>query len=279
VGGRLYFNDALSTTPSFTVSTPFFQQIVDRWVLDGLVSEVTPWNVEISSSEINSLVNNQPEYTVKPNMTALVDSLLKGLTVRLNTTVSDVEKNGQQWRLFDFDGGYLGQFDSVIFSAATASVYDLIAPSNLLSTHIKNINYSSVWCVNLTLKDKNQIEFDHALFVDSSLASCFIVGDNDIILIASPEWSEKFSALSSDQVAQLLSEEFYKLMHMDEHLVIKKTAKYWPTKSPINTLGKDCLFDESIGFGACGDWCTSPRIEGAVLSGFSIADRMMKYFS
>ena len=33
----------------------------------------------------------------------------------------------------------------------------------------------------------------------------------------------------------------------------------------------------SKAIGACGDWCTAPRIEGAVLSGFSMADRVMKY--
>jgi len=37
------------------------------------------------------------------------------------------------------------------------------------------------------------------------------------------------------------------------------------------------LFDEQSSIGACGDWCTSPRIEGAVLSGFSMADRVMKF--
>ena len=51
----------------------------------------------------------------------------------------------------------------------------------------------------------------------------------------------------------------------------------WKHALPINTLDQDCLFDETAALGACGDWCTSPRIEGAVLSGFSMADRIMKF--
>ena len=53
----------------------------------------------------------------------------------------------------------------------------------------------------------------------------------------------------------------------------------WKHALPINTFDQDCLFDEPVALGACGDWCTSPRIEGAVLSGFSMADRVMKYIN
>ena len=46
---------------------------------------------------------------------------------------------------------------------------------------------------------------------------------------------------------------------------------------PINPIREDSLFDERKAIGACGDWCTAPRIEGAVLSGYSMADRVMKH--
>jgi hypothetical protein len=58
---------------------------------------------------------------------------------------------------------------------------------------------------------------------------------------------------------------------------VSSNVHCWKHATPINTLDQDCLFDERYAMGACGDWCTSPRIEGAVLSGFSMADRIMKY--
>jgi predicted NAD/FAD-dependent oxidoreductase len=51
----------------------------------------------------------------------------------------------------------------------------------------------------------------------------------------------------------------------------------WKHALPINPIDEDSLFDDAQAIGACGDWCTAPRIEGAVLSGFSMADRIMKY--
>jgi len=35
-----------------------------------------------------------------------------------------------------------------------------------------------------------------------------------------------------------------------------------------------CWFDERLWIGACGDWCTGGRVEGAFLSGMAIAGRI-----
>jgi len=279
VGGRLCWNEHLSTTPSFTVSTPFFQQIVDRWIMDGLVTERQAWNVEILDTEMHTLSNDQPDYVVLPNTIALVQNLFTDIPVELNTEVTEMEIRDNKWRLFDFDGTYLGQFDSVIFSSAVPSLYELVKPSKNLLTQFKKLEFSSVWSVVLTLKDDVKDPYDSALFLDSALASSFYTDDNQLVLNATPEWSEKYSALPHEQVAEALRTVYCEHTQTNVDRIVSATAKFWPNKAPINTLGQDCLFDESLGLGACGDWCTSPRVEGAVLSGFSIADRVMKHFS
>lgn len=279
VGGRLYLSETLSTTPSLTVSTPFFQQIVERWVIDGLVCERNAWHVEISAAEINTLNASEAEYIIKPNAVSLVKHLLNDSSVELNVEVSDIEKRGDQWQLFDFDGGYLGLFDSVIFSAATPAQYDLVRSSDLLSKQFKQIQYSSVWSVVLDLDEDMSVAYDNAIFMGSALSSCFYDDTHSLVLIATPEWSEKYSALPASQAAEKLQSIFCDLTQTNKKDIQSSIAKFWAYKTPINILGEDCLFDETTGLGACGDWCTAARIEGAVLSGFSIADRIMKYFS
>lgn len=279
VGGRLYLSKEISTTQSFTVSTPFFQAIVDRWSLDGVVSEISRWHVEIAEGETYNLDANQAEYSVKPNLAQLVTQLLNDIDVRLNSEVVEIEQSGDKWRLFDFDGNYLGLFDSVIISAATPSQYGLVDSVPSLLNQIKSIQYSTVWSVTLDIQEGTQVPFDQASFIDSSLSSCSKISDGKMILQATPEWSEKYSALSKQQVGLELKQTFCEQTQIDDKLVDVSQVKYWPFKSPINTINEDCLFDDASGFGVFGDWCTSPRIEGAVLSGFSIADRVMKYFS
>jgi len=279
VGGRLYLSDQLSTTASFTVSTPFFQQIVDRWLMDGLVYEKPAWNVEISSSEMLTLNSNQAEYAVKPNMLELVQSLLEGVAVRLNAEVIEIERRNNQWRLFDFAGGYLGQYDCVILSSSASSIIDLAKSSQYLSEKLKKIEFSPVWNAVLTLKNEASTPYDSALFTESVIASSYYDGSNAIVLMATPEWSEKYSALSQQQAAELLMTQYCEQTQTDPSTIVNTSAKFWPNKAPINILGEDSVFDAELGLGACGDWCTSPRVEGAVLSGFSMADRVMKYFS
>ena len=279
VGGRLYLTDQLSTTASFTVSTPFFQQIVDHWLLEGNVYEKHAWNVEILGSETLTLNSDQIEYVVRPNMVELVKNLLEGITVRCNAEVVEMERKNNLWRLFDFDGGYLGQYDCVILSSSESSIIDLAKSSPLITEKLNKIEFSPVWNVVLTLQDGVSDPYDSALFIESAIASCYYDGSNSIVLMATPEWSEKYSALSKEQAAQHLMLQYCEHTQTDPASIVNSKAKFWLKKAPINTLGEDSVFDAELGLGACGDWCTAPRVEGAVLSGFSMADRVMKYFS
>ncbi len=74
-----------------------------------------------------------------------------------------------------------------------------------------------------------------------------------------------------------LLEAFWEATDIPEKKPISSSVHCWKQAAPINPINEDSLFDESAAIGACGDWCTAPRIEGAVLSGFSMADRVMKH--
>ena len=72
---------------------------------------------------------------------------------------------------------------------------------------------------------------------------------------------------------------FWEACDIAEQKPISSSVHCWKQAVPINPINQDSLFVESESIGACGDWCTAPRIEGAVLSGFSMADRVMKHIS
>ena len=74
-----------------------------------------------------------------------------------------------------------------------------------------------------------------------------------------------------------LLDAFFEACGVEPRKPTSSNVHCWKHALPINTLEQDCLFDEANAIGACGDWCTAPRIEGAVLSGFSMADRVMKF--
>ena len=74
-----------------------------------------------------------------------------------------------------------------------------------------------------------------------------------------------------------LLDAFWEATDVSANEPISASVHRWRHALPINPINEDSLFDEAAAIGACGDWCTAPRIEGAVLSGFSMADRVMKY--
>ena len=74
-----------------------------------------------------------------------------------------------------------------------------------------------------------------------------------------------------------LLDAFWEATDLEARKPATATVHCWKHAKPINPISEDCLFVEELAIGACGDWCTAPRIEGAVLSGFSMADRVMKY--
>jgi hypothetical protein len=97
------------------------------------------------------------------------------------------------------------------------------------------------------------------------------------ILHATPEWSMQYVASFRGRVMHALLDAFWEATDLPVRKPLSTSVHCWKHALPINPISEDSLFDEAKALGACGDWCTAPRIEGAVLSGFSMADRVMKY--
>jgi predicted NAD/FAD-dependent oxidoreductase len=49
----------------------------------------------------------------------------------------------------------------------------------------------------------------------------------------------------------------------------------WRFAQPDPPLAMNCLFAEEQRIGVAGDWCGGPRVEGAFLSGLSLAERIL----
>jgi hypothetical protein len=52
-------------------------------------------------------------------------------------------------------------------------------------------------------------------------------------------------------------------------------AHRWRYALPTQPLPDRCLFDGDSNMGACGDWCSGPRVEGAFLSGAALAEGLL----
>ena len=267
-----------------TVSNPLFLKIVESWINAGLLRNWDGWVVELNRGQILNLDDTTPRYRGVPNMQAIADRLASSLQLRHSTTVAELDRTEDgRWRLFDDRGGYLGLFDIVLLATAAHQVAALAKVSPSIVSAASNIDMTVCWSAMFDFGQALNLPFDAAFVIDSPLSwvarfdapeprepgDCWVVH-------ASPEWSAQYAASFRGRVLHALMDAFFEACDLPTQKPLASNVHCWRHALPINTLGEDCLFDEQAAIGACGDWCTSPRIEGAVLSGFSMADRVMK---
>lgn len=272
----------------FTISNPLFQNIVHAWQEAGLVRDFDGWVVELDHGQMHNLDDNTHRFTGYPHMQAITDNLAHNCNVQLSCCISEVEKQDDGlWRLFDDRGGYRGLYDVVIIATAAYQVAPLAKSVPSIAEQAQQIDMTVCWAAMFSFANSLNLPFDAAFVLNSPLSwiSRFQQvddthnGQETWIIYATPEWSLQYAASFRGRVMHALLEAFFEACDLQEVKPISSNVHCWKHALPINTLDQDCLFDDAAALGACGDWCTSPRIEGAVLSGFSMADRVMKHLN
>lgn len=272
----------------FTISNPLFLNIVEAWKRVGLVRDYEGWLVELEKGQITNLNDHSQRYAGYPTMQAIADNLAQNSAVKLSTSITEVEKqdNGQ-WRLFDGRGSYQGLFDIVIIATAAHQVSALAKPVPSITKLASQIDMTVCWSAAFDFHQSIGLPFDAAFVRDSPLSWISRYKDVDgdhragesWVMHCSPEWSLQYAASFRGRVMHALLDAFFEAVDVSPQKPAASNVHCWKHAVPINTIDQDCLFDEAAAMGACGDWCTAPRIEGAVLSGFSMADRVMKYIN
>ncbi len=176
----------------------------------------------------------------------------------------------------------------MILATAPNQTATLAEASEQISKLAAQIDMTVCWSAMLDFGVGLGLPFDAAFVLDSPLSwiSRFQSADEDPgsknecwLMYCSPEWSLQYAASFRGRVMHALIDAFFSAVDIEPVKPSASSVHCWKHALPINTIDQDSLFDEQVALGACGDWCTAPRIEGAVLSGFSMADRVMKYIS
>ena len=269
----------------FTVSNPLFWNIVSAWQTEGIVRPWDGWIVELQKGQvINSDMATQ-RFIGVPRLQVVADKLAQHCDLITSVNISELErKPGGGWRLFNERGDYQGAFDVVVIATAAHQVAHLCHPISAIAKAAENVDMTVCWSGMFAFESALSIPYDAAFVLDSPLSwiSRYRLNDSgdDVdcwVLHASPEWSQQYATSFRGRVMHALLDAFWEATDISADKPVSASVHCWRHALPINPISEDSLFDESEAIGACGDWCTAPRIEGAVLSGFSMADRVMKH--
>ena len=269
----------------FTVSNPLFWNIVSAWQTDGIVRPWDGWIVELQKGQITNSDMATQRFVGVPRMQVIAENLARHCTLVNSSNISELEPQSEGgWRLFNERGDYQGAYDIVVIATAAHQVAELCRSVPEIGKQAEKVDMTVCWAGMLAFEQRLNIPYDAAFVLDSPLSWIsryqYSASPDDAdcwVLHASPEWSQRYAASFRGRVMHALLDAFWEAIDIEASKPASASVHCWKHAVPINPISEDSLFVEDKAIGACGDWCTAPRIEGAVLSGFSMADRLMKY--
>lgn len=273
----------------FTVRDERFARHVRAWAQDGIVAEWRGRIVTLTNGDVETKRSSTPRYVGVPGMNALGKHLAEELEIQLETRVASVAKgSGSTWQLHQDDSVLLGEFDCVITSAPAPQSAELLARAPNLKQKALVTTMSGCWAAMLTFDEPLELDFDGA-FVHASPLSWIArnsskpgrnadpesTAEECWILHAAAEWTDRHLDDEATDVLPQVIDAFWQATNATRRTPKFATAHRWRYAIPPEPLEDPCLFDSELRLGACGDWCSGPRVEGAFLSGMAMAGRVL----
>jgi photolyase PhrII len=269
----------------FTIRDPRLAPLTKSWAERGLIA---PWDGKLAVRE-NGIW--QPAKTgVRrwvgvPGMSAIGAHLADALDVRRNTTVAQIEREGQQWQLRADTGEDLGVFDVVLTCVPAAQAAALLTPvAPDLVAQCDSAVMHATCATMLVFTERPAIEWDGAFVNDDPVLGWFSRdaskpgrgADETWVLHANRTWSAAHINDDADSLAGAMTDAFESLIGQPL-AAVHRVGHRWRYALPDPVAPHDALFNAALQLGAGGDWCGGPRIEGAFLSGMALAGRVLTH--
>lgn len=250
----------------FAARSSRFSQQVARWQADGLAAR---W----PSAADNALVG-------VPSMAAILAAQADKLDVQFGAQVQAIGRVGRQWHLTG-QGVTDGPFDAVVIAVPAEQAAALIGLHDLhMAKEAAMVRSVPCWALMAAFPSRLEALPD-VLRPTGAIAwasrnnskpgrparECWVVQ-------ADGDWSANNLERSQDEIADELLGHFAALSNhpMSEPTFLK--AHRWRFALPRGGHGEP-IWNPLLKLGACGDWCSAPRIEAAWLSGVELADRLV----
>lgn len=263
----------------FTAHDEPFCEALEGWLLEGVVQPWQGWVVEVDRGNFMSR-DAMPRYVGTPNMGALARHLGELCQVRVGTEVMRLMPEGEGLRLIDRLGEDLGRYDLVVLALPPAAAQRLVEPlSPDLAGRLAGVQMTPGWTVLLGFDEPLDVPYDAAYVTRSPLnwvarnSSKPRRAEREAwVLHATPEWTETRQELAPEDVIQALLKAFAEATGQRLPKPRVRAARFWREAMPLGGQDTPFLFDAGARLGLCGDWCVSPRLEGAFRSGWSLAN-------
>jgi photolyase PhrII len=268
----------------FTVRDRRLAKYAQSWAEDGVIEAWQGRVVELQRGVIVDKDRPQLRWVGTPAMNALARHLASGLTIQAECTISQTSRRDDgKYEVIDAEGKSYGPFDSVLYNLPAPQAAAIVPYECQWRPRLSEIEFAPCWAVMLVFESRLDVPLDGAFINEGPLR--WIARDSSKpqrtgrfdtwVLHSCPEWSKSQFDKPSEWIIQSLCDALREATGQTLPEMISATTHRWRYAQPTKCLSEDCLWDNQQLLGACGDWCNGPRVEGALLSGFALAGRIL----
>ncbi len=269
----------------FTVRSPELTSRVQRWTTDGVVA---PWHariVALGPDGIDESSRQTQRVVGTPGMNAICRRLAASLDTRFGVQISAIERVRDGWAVLDQAGATLGTYQVVLCTAPAPQTEKLlrgVAPA--IAERAATVRMHPCWSLLIAFTDPVRVDFDGA-FVNSGPLSWVArtsakpareTSPDRWVLHAGPSWSAEHLEDDAGRVIEALVPAFFDAIGAPSSKPAWSKGHRWRYALAENPLEDGCIYDASLGIGACGDWANGNRVEGAFLSGLRLAEEVQQ---
>ena len=278
----------------FTARDATFRAEVARWQQAGVAAL---WDARLASFDGSTW--STPETPLErfvgtPRMTSPAAWLVQGLQqageraqTQWQTTVQRLERQADGWTITSAEHGLHAQrYSAVLLAVPAPQAVPLLQPVAAAGTAVAaSARMRGSWAVMVRCPVLVPLPWDGAFINDGPLrwvardsskpGRTVPPGTETWLLHASPEWSEAHIEDSADTVTATLLAAFAALGGPATHLV-QATAHRWRYADTEPALTQGHWWDAAMRVGMCGDWLNGGKVEGAWLSGQSLAQQVLQ---
>lgn len=269
----------------FTARDRNFVEVVQQWKTRGWVEHWMPKLYQASHGQLSFSPDEQVRWVGTPRMSSITRAMLAGMQVQFSCRITEVFRGEQHWSLQDAEGNTHGPFTQVIVATPAPQATALLAAAPKLAGAAASVVMEPTWAIALGFTSPLQTEVEGCFVQDSPLdwlARNRSKPGRDTqldtwVLHASSQWSKQHIDLSKEAVIEQLHGAFAELIGCAVPAPAFSLAHRWLYARPAALHQWGALADTDLGLYACGDWCSSGRVEGAWLSGQEAARKLMAH--
>jgi predicted NAD/FAD-dependent oxidoreductase len=267
----------------FTARSHRLQALVARWLEEGWLEVWSHGFPLWRHGAIIARDPGHPRYAPPMGMNEVARHLARDLDVLCHQTIVRLERGNDSYTALTAAGtAFSGR--TLILSLPPVQLLNLA--HNLLLEDMKeqiaSVEFQPAWTLLAMLKtDLTAVDWPAVEFENHPILG-WVARDHTkrrptaiptLVTHSSGEWSRTHLDDSPESVQTAILGALEDVLGPVPIQMVQ--VHRWHYALPSKTVAKLYLWDETRRIGCCGDWCAGPRVEGALLSGWGLAQAMI----